>query len=134
MTIKNMKYVYYATLYDDGDAVGVKFVDFPSVFTFGNDELDAIDMAQEALELYLWTAEDKGIPIPAFTHAKDITEKAGERLIAIKVNTALVREQEANKLVKKTLTIPAYVDRIAREAGINFSQALTEALKQKLVI
>ena len=36
--------------------------------------------------------------------------------------------------VKKTLTIPSYLDILAKNKNINFSQVLQEALKEKLLI
>lgn len=127
-----MKYIYYATLYNDEDSVGVSFHDFPGVNTFGEDEFDAISNAQEALEGYLWVAEDENINIPKATTTDLISLSENERLVAIQVDTNLVRLREENKYIKKTLTIPAYVDQAGKDAGINFSQALTEAVKEKL--
>lgn len=127
-----MKYIYYATLYNDDGNVGVSFYDFTGVNTFGKDEFEAVVNAKEALEGYLWVAEDEGITIPKATTSEDIELKDGERLVAIQVDTAMVRLKEENKYIKKTLTIPAYVDLAGKEAGMNFSQVLTEALKSKL--
>ena len=36
-------------------------------------------------------------------------------------------------MIKKTLTIPNYVNALAEKEGINFSQTLTEVLKEKLL-
>ena len=81
---------------------------------------------------YLCIAEDKGITIPKATTSDNIELKDGERLVAVQVDTAMVRLREENKYIKKTLTIPAYVDLAGKEAGMNFSQVLTEAVKSKL--
>lgn len=127
-----MKYIYYATLYQDGDSIGVKFYDLPNVNTFGDGEIEASEMAKDALEGYLLAAEDNQIELPERTNAADIQTKKGESLLAVVVDTSLVREREDNKLVKKTLTIPSYLDRAARENGLNFSQELSDRLKKKL--
>lgn len=127
-----MKYVYYATLYHDEDAIGVKFHDLPNVNTFGSDVIEATEMAKDALEGYLLVAEDENIALPEATDAMDIKIEQGETLLAVVVDTSIVREREDNKLVKKTLTIPSYVDRAARESGLNFSQVLADSIKQKL--
>ncbi|MDR3240684.1 MAG: type II toxin-antitoxin system HicB family antitoxin [Lactobacillaceae bacterium] len=127
-----MKYIYYATLYDDNGSVGVSFHDFPSVNTFGEDEFTAILNAQEALEGYLWGAEDEKITIPKATDSKNIVLKTGERLVALQIDTTLVRLQEENKLVKKTLTIPKYLNEAGIAAKVNFSKILTDALADKL--
>lgn len=127
-----MKYIYYATLYHDEDTIGVKFHDLPNVNTFGANVAEASDMAKDALEGYLLVAEDENIDLPQYTDAFDIQVNKGEALLAVKVDTSLVREREDNKLVKKTLTVPAYVDRAGREAGLNFSQLLSDSIKNKL--
>ena len=41
-------------------------------------------------------------------------------------------EKYGDKAVRKSLTIPAYLNTIAEKRGINFSQVLQDALKQKL--
>ena len=46
----------------------------------------------------------------------------------------LIREEMANKAVKKTLTIPSWLSKIAEEKKINFSQVLQSALKDQLII
>ncbi|MCK8616976.1 type II toxin-antitoxin system HicB family antitoxin [Fructobacillus sp. M158] len=127
-----MKYIYYATLYHDDGMIGVKFYDFPSINTFGNDEIEAAEMAKDALEGYLLAAEDKHLALPPKTDAADIDVKKEEVLLAVMVDTSIVREREDNKLVKKTLSIPAYLDRAARENGLNFSQELSDRLRKKL--
>jgi len=127
-----MKYVYYATLYHDENAIGVKFNDLPSVNTFGSDVVDATEMAKDALEGYLLVAEDEKISLPKPTDAMNIKLEPGEVLLTVVVDTSIVREREDNKLVKKTLTIPSYVDRAGREAGLNFSQVLSETIQKKL--
>lgn len=127
-----MKYMYYATLYKDGDSVGVKFHDFPSINTFGESDIEAAEMAKDALEGYLLAAEDNDISLTKRTDAIDIETGKGESLLAVVVDTAIVREKEDNKLVKKTLSIPAYLDRAGKENGLNFSQELSEQLRKKL--
>lgn len=44
------------------------------------------------------------------------------------------RKKHNNKSIKKTLTIPAWLNTIAEKENVNFSQVLQEALKEKLGI
>jgi len=46
----------------------------------------------------------------------------------------LVRDAIESRAVKKTLTIPKWLDDMAIEQGINFSRTLQEALKHQLDI
>lgn len=75
--------------------------------------------------------EDKDdIPQPA--KPGTIQLEAGEFVSLIQVNTDFVRERIHNKAINKTLTIPKWLNDAAAEEGINFSQTLQDALKQKL--
>jgi post-segregation antitoxin (ccd killing protein) len=44
----------------------------------------------------------------------------------------MIRDAIENRAVKKTLTIPKWLDDLATEHGINFSRTLQEALKRQL--
>ena len=128
-----MKIQYFATLYHDGDYIGVKFSYIEGLVTFGTDYQDAVKMAQEALEGWLLVAEDfkDEIPTPSLPDAIDL--KKSESLVMLQVDTQLIRDREDNKLVKKTLTIPNYLNILGNDAGVNFSQLLTDTLKKELV-
>lgn len=128
-----MKIQYFATLFNDDDKIGVKFSDIDGLVTFGTDYQDAIKMAQEALEGWLLVAEDFEDEIPVPSSPNKIELENGESLIMLAVDTVLIRQREDNKLVKKTLTIPSYLNTLGNDAGINFSQLLTDTLKNELV-
>ncbi|MSE22047.1 type II toxin-antitoxin system HicB family antitoxin, partial [Lactobacillus parabuchneri] len=55
-------------------------------------------------------------------------------IIPIEVDTTLAREREDNVSIKKTLTIPKYLNDLGKQKSINFSATLTDALKHKLNI
>ena len=59
-----MKYVYSAILYDDDGKVSVTVPDLPGCHTYGEDEADALFMAQDAVAMWLWHAENSGTEIP----------------------------------------------------------------------
>ncbi|MCH4165906.1 MAG: type II toxin-antitoxin system HicB family antitoxin [Lentilactobacillus diolivorans] len=131
-----MKYLYYALFtFDAAGKVEVTFPDLaPSAATFGDTVSDALHMAKDALEGYLLTAEDFGDTLPTSSDPQDIQHKQTQLLIPIEVNTTIAREREENRSVKKTLTIPKYLNDIGVKNKINFSSTLTEALKEKLGI
>ena len=52
----------------------------------------------------------------------------------ISCDTTVYRRRMNNTAVKKTLTIPSWLNDSAVAAGLNFSQVLQEALRQKLNI
>lgn len=132
-----MNYLYFALLTPlEGGAYEVEFPEIaPYAATFGDDIKDALDSAKESLEGVLLSAEDHQDDLPKnpFDPQK-LQLKQGELLVPIEVNTTLARERAENDLVKKTLTIPKYLNEMALEYKVNFSKTLTEALKDKMGI
>lgn len=131
------KYLYFAVLDQDADASGytVTFPDLPGCITEGDDLSESLDMARDALEGYLLVLEDLKEEIPAASDWECIKaqlESDSSIITAIKADTRIARLREDNKAVKKTLTIPNWLDEAAKERNINFSQLLQEALKEAL--
>ena len=129
---KKDRYVFPAILFQDEDEIGVRFPDLPGCVTSGDDTDDAIVQAKEALEGHLLTIEDIGESIPVPTPFYKVETGKGEAVVLVEVHLSLVREEEANKAVNKTVTLPNWMNIAAAEAGINFSSTLQEAIKEKL--
>ena len=126
------KYLYYAVFdYEDGN-YNVSFPDLPGCLTFGETMSEALRMAKDALEGHLLVMEDYKDDIPNPSEPADIALTENSLLIPIEVDTQLVRFKEENKSIKKTLTIPKYLNILGEENGINFSQLLKDALEQRL--
>lgn len=125
--------LYYATFSpnDDG-SVSVSFPDLQGAYTFGKDMHEALYMAKDLLAGWLLDEEDEGNKFPTPTFYKDIQVEEGELLIPIEVDLDFYRKKFDSKPVKKTLTIPNYLNELGKKADINFSQTLAEALEQKL--
>lgn len=129
--------IYFAIFHKNEDnQFEVSFPDLaPAAATFGDTLEEAITSAHDSLTGYLLTAEDFNESVPSPTdNPSSFKIKEPDFLMPIQVNLELERAKEQNKLVKKTLTIPEYLNIQAKEAGINFSQLLTEALEKKLKI
>ncbi len=112
----------------------VRFPDLPGCFSQGDSLEEAMTMAKDALELHLWGMENDNDPIPPATLPENIELKKGCFTVPVSVYMPPVREEMDNKTIKKTLTIPAWLNRVSEEADINFSQTLQKALKQQLGI
>ncbi len=110
----------------------VKFPDIKNCFTDGDTLPEAIEMAEDALALMLCNMEDKGIEIPTPSNIKTISTADNETVSLVFCNTTEYRRANDNRAVKKTLTIPAWLNTQAERAGINFSQTLQSALKEQL--
>jgi len=127
-----MKYVYPAILFPDDGQVGVKVLDLPGCFTFGSDKAEALLMAKDAIEMWLWAAENKHEPIPPASETLAI--EAGEILTLIAADTDEYRKANDTRAIKKTLSIPSWLNYQAEKANAPFSQILQQGLKEYLSI
>jgi len=127
-----MKYVYPAILFSDEGQIGVRVPDLPGCFTYGIDKAEALLMAKDAVEMWLWDAENKqeDIPIPSET----LKTGKGEMLTLIAADTDEYRQANDTRAIKKTLTIPSWLNFQAEKANAPFSQILQQGLKEYLHI
>lgn len=108
----------------------VDFIDF-NCSTFGETIQDAFFMAEEAMGLYF--EDEKEYPKPT-DNFKEIALKQNQFISLVGVDMVEYYKRHSNKAVKKTLTIPEWLNGLAENNNINFSQVLQEALKDKLII
>ena len=76
--------------------------------------------------------EENGKAIPAASDIKAVKAGEGEIVTLVMCDTLEYRRYYDNKAVKKTLTIPAWLNTMAERAGLNFSQVLQNGLKNEL--
>ena len=134
-----MNYVYPAVFYEEEGKISVIFPDLGNLATFGDNVADAMRMAQDACGLYLFTALRDGETLPVPSSLKDIHPAAILKDIEIEsaVNNAFVNmvlvdmteyaRQHSDKAVKKTLSIPMWLNTLCEEKSINFSKVLQDA-------
>ena len=127
-----MKYVYPVILYPDDDKVGATVPDLPGCHTFGDDKADAILAAKDAIEMWLWDAENKAEDIPNASELIDIAD--GQTLTLVAADTDEWRRAHDTRSVKKTLSVPSWLNAQAEKANAPFSQILQEGLKEYLRI
>jgi len=127
----------YPAIFHLDETVGGYTVDFPDLLgcvTEGDTLDEALTMAADALGLYLSTLKADKQPFPPASDpaAIKVTGKNFTTLIAW--DEAAYLRCTDSRAVKKTLTIPAWMDTLAKERHLNFSQILQGALRQKLGI
>lgn len=126
-----MKYVYPAifTPLPSGE-YDIRIPDLTGCITCGKDLADAIEMAEDAAAMWLCDAEDNQeiIPVPS----KELNANHPQFVNFVVADTEEYRKENENRAVKKTLTIPSWLNAKAEKAGINFSQTLQDALKERL--
>lgn len=126
------KYRFIAVLeYGKKGTVGVYFPDFPGCVSGADTTEKAIENAREALCLHIYGMEEDRDTIPQPSELKDISIEKGELPMLIEVYMKPFREKMHTRYVKKTLSIPSWVNAIAEEQGVNFSATLLSALKEK---
>jgi predicted RNase H-like HicB family nuclease len=127
-------YVYPAVFHYADDGISIEFPDLPGCLPCAMSEDKAFINAKEALGLHIYSMEQDGDDIPAPTPATDIKPADNEVIALIEVFMPAVRDRINNQFVKKTLTIPAWLNRRAEEEHINFSLVLQNGLKNYLNI
>lgn len=89
-------------------------------------------MARDAISMWLCDAKNKNEEIPLPSKLQDIMNDSNSFVNLIDVDTAEYRREHDNRAIKKTLSIPNWLNVKAEKAGINFSQTLQKALKREL--
>lgn len=125
------KRFYPAVFRQEPDGYSVSFPDLDGCFTEGDTLDEAYAMAIEAIGLYLQMSEGT-FRFPAASNPKDISLSKDEFVVLIEFDETEYLKRHDTRSVKKTLTIPSWLNTRAEEAGINFSQTLQEALKNQL--
>lgn len=129
-----MKYVFPAIFTEEEAGFAIRFPDVDGCFTCSETLGEGIEMAEDALALMLYEYEKEGRAIPAASSLKAIETEANEFVTYITCDTLKYRKMHNNRAVKKTLTIPEWLNEEATARELNFSQVLQEALRLKLNI
>lgn len=128
-----MKLVYPAvfTPYEDGTGgYVVEFPDLPGCVTGGDDVAEALFMAEDAASGWVLSELEGGGNIPAATKINDISAEPGSFVSIVALDMDAYAAKYGNKAVKKTLTIPAWLNTFAEQKGISCSKVLKEALSE----
>ncbi len=123
--------VFPAVFTYDGKYYNVDFIDLKGCSTFGDSIQSAYQMAQEAMGLFLDNLTN--FPIPS-TEFKNILLEENQFISFISIDMDDYRKKYNNKAIKKTLSIPMWLNNLSEKNNLNFSQILQEALKEKLGI
>lgn len=122
------RYTFVAILTEEENGISIEFPDLPGCCPCAETMEQALDNAKEALGLHIWGMEQDGEPIPEPTPIGKIKTVSGQVAISVDVFMPSVRERIENKSIKKTLTIPNWLDKLAASEQINYSKLLQDAL------
>ncbi|MGP1570131.1 MAG: type II toxin-antitoxin system HicB family antitoxin [Eubacteriales bacterium] len=129
--MKKERYFYPAVFNYDEQEIAVTFPDL-DVATSGIDEKDALISARELLGTVLFGLEEDNENIPKPSRLNDVKLKKGETATLIDVYMPSIRNANVNKAINRTVTLPTWLNSIAIEHNINFSQLLQDAIKKQL--
>ncbi len=123
-----MKKIVYPALFEpEEQGYNVSFPDLPGCFTCGDSLDEALFLAEDVLRGYLEWLEEDGESFPIPSDPRKI-ENSGNGFISL-VSVWLFPMHE-EKSVKKTLTIPKWLNDEAVKKRVNFSQVLQKELKK----
>ncbi|MGM9937346.1 MAG: type II toxin-antitoxin system HicB family antitoxin [Candidatus Ornithomonoglobus sp.] len=128
------KYIYPAVFTNEDGVYSITFPDIENCFTQGEDLQDGLENAQDALCLMLYHMEKEHKSIPEPSDVKSIITDSNSFATLISCDTFEYERFYKNKAVKKTLTIPEWLNDIAIRKNVNFSNVLQNALMEQLHI
>ena len=121
------EYVYPALFHanDDGSYT-ITFPDLPGCISEGKSIANA--MAQSALTQWVEYMADKNLSLPAASAISDISTTQNEFVNLIRV------EIKDTRAVRRTVSIPKWMDDLVSESGLSLSRVLQDALRERLKV
>lgn len=121
------EYIYPAVFHlNDNSSYTITFPDLPSCITEGKDLANALYMAQDLLTQWAAYCESKGEALPPASPLEAVPHESGEFVNLVR---AVVRDDRA---VRRTVSLPKWLDEQAIAAGLSLSRVLQDALKERL--
>lgn len=122
-----MKLIYPAIFHKEDNAYWVEFPDLDGCQSFGDTLEETLDNAKEALAAYCVTLFEQGKKLNPACDIQSIHAEKNSFVSLVEANLT-----EKSKAVKKTLTIPSWLNDKAIQSNINFSQTLQDALMKQM--
>ncbi|MBQ9277456.1 MAG: type II toxin-antitoxin system HicB family antitoxin [Lachnospiraceae bacterium] len=123
-----MKKVYPAIIHEE-DGYWIEFPDLEGCQTYGETLEQVLELAEEALGLYLVSLAENNQKIPQPSDIEDIKTSDGETTY---IYTDMNSYRRDTRAVKKMLSIPAWLAKEAEKNNISLSKILQEALLEKI--
>ncbi len=120
-------YTYPAKINREEKEIILEFMDFPGLAVSAGQETDLIESAQEALALTILDLISQSKEPPR-------ASAPAEGAVYVHVWLPYYKNMAKEVYVKKTVTIPQWLDMLARENKVNFSACLVKGIKEELGI
>lgn len=118
----------YPAIFHEEDGFWVEFPDLEGCNTCGTTLEETMELAQEALGLYLISLIEDRKALPTASSIRDIETDEIVSYISVDVD----KYRRNNKAVKKTLSLPAWLAEEAERNNLSLSKVLQEGLKAQL--
>lgn len=127
-----MNKLFYPAVFHKADEGGfwITFPDLPECMTQGDDMDEAYQMAVDALGICLSCMEKDHVPFPVASTPDSIDLESDSFLVVIEFDMLAYKKRTSSAAVKKTLSIPEWLNEEALALNINFSQVLQDALME----
>lgn len=126
------EYIFPAIFHEAEDGISIYFPNLPGCLPCASDMEEAFRNAKEALQLHIFGMEEDGESIPSPSSVSSLTCGKGDSIAMIRAWMPPFREKMLNKSTNKTVTIPRWLDILAKREKVNYSHLLQEALKTYL--
>ena len=120
-------YIYPAKITKNKDGILLEFVDLDDLVADGDTIEQAIESAQEVLALYIIDMLDQGKTLPK-------PSQLDKGVVYVHVWLPYNKNMAKEIYIKKTVTIPQWLDLLAKENNINFSACMVKGIKEELGI
>ena len=129
-----MKKLFYPALFHKAEEGGfwITFPDFPECITEGDDMQEAYEMAFDVLGLAIVSRQENNESLPTPSEPDVIPTEPDTFCAVVEFDLLSYQRKHSSRAVKKTLSIPEWLNQAAIEMNINFSQILQDALIQKV--
>ena len=129
-----MNKLFYPAVFHQAEEGGfwISFPDFPECLTEGDDITQAYEMAVDALGFAITSRKTEKEIIPQASEPSDVCLEPNSFLMVVEFALLAYKKRTNSKAVKKTLSIPEWLNEEAVALGVHFSQVLQEALISKI--
>ena len=132
MSGKKDRYIYPAIFDFAEDGISVEFPDLLGCLTCGETQEEAWRMAKEAMALHMYGMEEESLPIPEPSPVTQLKFGQNQVIVLVEAFMPGFRREMEQQSIKKTLTIPKWLNKMAEDEHVNFSLILQDALKERL--
>lgn len=113
----------YPVILSQGKKMVIAYIPDFEINTQGENITDAMEMARDAIGVVGIDMEDEGETLPEPSAVSTIKADSADDIVTlVDVDFGEYRRKNDMKAVKKTLTIPSWLNFEAEKAGINFRQ------------